>query len=377
MSKRARRLAVMAGFLAVFAALVAPGWRRVQAARLLLASLEPKGPAGAFAFDLDRVTRTPETISLRAGGALRSLRYSREPAGTAPRLMLLHGVHPLGIDEPRLQRLARAFAASGLEVHTPELPQLLSLEVDPRVVEQIASCADALRAQRAERKLGAFGVSFTGGLLLMAAASPTGARSLAFVVAVGAHHDLRRVALHFAGDTARGPDGERAGAASDPYGARVLIAAYAPAFFSAPDVPIAREALRAYLGERYGEARKAAAQLSRDGAARYAAVIEPHGSGLASLLRKLAEGQEASLAALSPAGHLRGLRVPVMLLHGRADPIVPSTESAWLAREVPPAQLERLLITPALRHAEAGAAPSLREQIALIDFVAAILADRR
>ncbi|HMI89757.1 MAG TPA: hypothetical protein VK509_00260 [Polyangiales bacterium] len=367
----------MAALLAVLAALAVPGWRRVQAARLLLASLDAKVAPNAFALDLERVTATPETIALREGGALRSLRYSRDPAVIAPGLILLHGVHPLGIEEPRLQRLARAFAASGLEVHTPELPQLLSLDVDPHVVQQIASCADALRAQRNGRKLGAFGVSFTGGLLLMAAASPAGARSLAFVVAVGAHHDLRRVARHFAGETAHGPSGERAAAASDPYGARVLVAAYAPAFFAPPDVPVAREALRAYLGERYAEARKAAARLSPAGAARYAAVVEPGGRGLAPLLRQLAQGQAGSLAALSPAGHLRELRVPALLLHGLSDPIVPSTESAWLAREVPQAQLERVLITPALRHAEAGGAPSLGDQLALVEFVAAILADLR
>jgi dienelactone hydrolase len=359
---------------AALAALVAPpGWRRIQAARLLLASLDAGTAKGAFALDLERVRVTPETIALREGGSLRSLRYS-VAAGTAPGLILLHGVHPLGIDEPRLQRLARAFAASGLEVHTPELPQLLSLDVDPRVVGQIAGCADALSAQGAGRKLGAFGISFTGGLLLMAAATPAGARSLAFAVAVGAHHDLRRVALHFAGETARGPDGERASAASDPYGARVLVAAYAPALFAPADVPIAREALRAHLGEHYAASRRAAGRLSAAGAGRFASVVEPGGRGLPPLLRQLAQAQAASLAALSPAGKLRGLRVPALLLHGHSDPIVPSTETAWLAREVPAARLERVLVTPALRHAEAGGAPSLGEQLALVNFVAAVLA---
>jgi dienelactone hydrolase len=375
--KRWRRLALGLALLAAAAALAAPGWRHVQAARLLLASLDPKAAPTRLALDLDGVHAQAETIALRDGSVLRSRRYRRESSGRAPGLILLHGVHPLGIDEPRLQRLARAFAASGIEVHTPELPQLLALDVDPGVIEQIARCAAALRKQHAGEKLGAFGISFTGGLLLLAAATPEGTRAFAFVAAAGAHHDLRRVALHFAGEAARGPDGQRAAGASDPYGARVLVAAYAPAFFAPADVPIARLALRAYLGEQYPKARSAAARLSPAGAARFAAVVEPHGHALAPLLRQLAEREAASLAELSPAGRLSGLRVPTLLLHGHSDPIVPSTESAWLAREVPAAQLEHVLITPALRHAEAGGTPTVREQLALVHFVAAMLEDRR
>ena len=376
-----RRWLRMAG-LGVLALLLAAGpalWLRVRAARLLLATFDSEPAGGLLALDLAAVRVEPETIALAGGRSLRSYRYRTAGRGddTGPALILLHGVHRLGIDAPRLQRLARAYAASGVEVHTPELEQLLALDVDPRVITQIAACADALRVQRGGRKLGAFAISFTGGLLLMAAASDEGARSLSFVAAVGSHHDLRRVALHFAGERARGPDGQLAPAVFDPYGGQVLVAAYADALFAPSDVALAREALGLYLSEQYAAGRAAVNRLSPAGAARLRPVLTPDGRGVAPLMRELVESQSGSLAALSPAGHLRRLRLPALLMHGVDDPIVPSTETAWLARELPAAQLERVLITPVLRHAEASAAPAFGDQLAVVSFVAAILADSR
>src|SRR5207247_3378592 len=47
------------------------------------------------------------------------------PATRPRRLVLLaSGLHPAGIDEPRLVALARQLAASGLAVVTPDIPEL-------------------------------------------------------------------------------------------------------------------------------------------------------------------------------------------------------------------------------------------------------------
>lgn len=376
--RRPRNAFLLIAALITIAIALAPALSlRVCAARLLLATLETKEGSGLLALHTGAVRTNDERIALPDASALRSRRYRPAHDDHAPVLALLHGVHPLGIDEPRLERFARALAASGLEVHTPELPELLSLDVDASIVPRIAACVSALRTQAGQHEIGAIGISFTGGLLLMAAATPNGAASLDYVVAIGAHADVRRVARRYAGEPARGPQGERADGPVDPYGARVLIAAFADALFAAEDVATARETLRLYLAEHYPEARALAARLSPAGAARMQAVLAPDGRALPAALAELARAHAPLLAALSPAGHLAGLRVPTLLLHGAADPIVPSTETAWLAREVPEAARERVLITPALRHAEATGEPTLGEQLALVDFVAAILAHSR
>ena len=59
-----------------------------------------------------------------------------------------------------------------------------------------------------------------------------------------------------------------------------------------------------------------------------------------------------------------------MVLHGAEDPIVPPTEGLYLASELP--EGTRLLISPALRHAET-ADTDLREQLSLVHFIAEVL----
>src|SRR5256885_1941002 len=62
------------------------------------------------------------------GGALRARVY--EPAGTHRRAVLLvSGLHPAGIEEPRLVRLARQLSASGVCVVTPDIPELSRFEI--------------------------------------------------------------------------------------------------------------------------------------------------------------------------------------------------------------------------------------------------------
>ena len=56
--------------------------------------------------------------------------------------------------------------------------------------------------------------------------------------------------------------------------------------------------------------------------------------------------------AVSPSGKMAGLHVPVYLLHGSGDTIIPASESLWLARDVPHDDLRAVLISPALVHVD-------------------------
>jgi pimeloyl-ACP methyl ester carboxylesterase len=78
---------------------------------------------------------------------------------------------------------------------------------------------------------------------------------------------------------------------------------------------------------------------------------------------------------VSPAGHLSTLEAPVFLLHGAADNVIPASETAWLAAEVPPSLLRAVVVTPAVKHVEIQGEPTYEQQWELVRFMAGTLAE--
>ena len=76
---------------------------------------------------------------------------------------------------------------------------------------------------------------------------------------------------------------------------------------------------------------------------------------------------------VSPHGKLAGIKVPVYLLHGAGDSVIPPSETLWLAADLPAARLRRVLVSPAISHVELGSDPSMLDELAVVDFLAAVL----
>lgn len=354
---------------AVFAAAYVPS--TLRAAAVLGASVDMYDPSGLTKLVSYDVRSDEHPLQLPAR-SLRSRRYLPAGVEQPPVALVLHGVHPRGIDEPRLRAFARGLASVGVEVHTPELPELAAFQAEPQLISDIAHCASALQRAHGGRRVGAFGISFAGGLLLAAATRPEASEALDYVVALGAHHDMRRLARYYAGVTVAGPDGEPAPPSPHPYGGRILASLYAEDLFGA-EAETARVALTLHLTERYRDAASMRAQLSPKAQARFDAVLTRPSPELQPLLLSAAQGHAEAFSQLSPAGRLAGLRVPVFLLHGKDDPVVPSTETEWLAREVPKSALRMVLVTPALRHAEGAGLSAARDTAQLLGFLSAVL----
>ena len=67
------------------------------------------------------------------------------------------------------------------------------------------------------------------------------------------------------------------------------------------------------------------------------------------------------------------MRVPVYILHGSADNIIPPAESLWLAKEIPRAGVREVLITKAFSHVDPAKGASISEKLRLVHFVAGVL----
>ena len=52
-------------------------------------------------------------------------------------MVVLHGVHHLGIEEPRLMNFARALSTHGILIMTPEMADLADYHVEPTAIDVI------------------------------------------------------------------------------------------------------------------------------------------------------------------------------------------------------------------------------------------------
>lgn len=343
----------------------------LRAVGLLLRLADPEATvASLFA---DPVSTAPFAIATD-GGAVPGRIYRPHGVARPPGLVLVHGVHRLGIEDPRLVRLANAFAASGLVVLTPQVAALSDYRLAPEAIATIGAAAASLHRELGA-PVGVLGISFSGGLALVAATDARFASDIAFVVALGAHHDLERVSIFFATDRIQLLDGSMQRHDSDQYGALVLIYADVESFFEKPDQAGARESIRLWLGEQWDAARTLARSLSPAAGARLEALFRHEREGVRDKLVSEIRLHSTALLKVSPRGKLNALRVPVFLIHGVGDKVIPTSETEWLTREVPAEHLRRALITPVLSHADVKANLGVREYWAVITFMRDVLVE--
>jgi len=289
-------------------------------------------------------------------------------------IVLVHGVHYLGLDEPRLLHLARAIARAGYPVFAPEVKELTGYRIEPSALQTIAAATRALQARTGDRRVGIFGISFGGGLSVLAAETPGIRENISFVLAVGGHGDLDRVSHFFLGDGAFSTDNSRFAGHPHEYGAMVLAYRCADRLFEAGEAKTAASAMLHWLREEQAEAHKEAASLKPDSRDRLEALFAGNFAREKRALDAELAGADGIAWGTSPSRHVEGLRATVFLLHGAGDNVVPPTETEHLAKEIPQGLLGDALVTGLVRHAEMADEPDLGDRVRLLAFMTRVLA---
>ena len=345
--------------------------------------------------DLDTQNEQEREITIgTARGPLRARVY--DPTARHHRAALLvSGLHPSGIDEPRLVRLARQLSAAGITVVTPDIPELSRFEITPAITDTIERAAvwlatesDLARGQ----SVGMMGISFSGGLSIVAAGRPSLANRVAYVFAFGGHDDLQRVLRYLCtgtepyppGRVQLKPDTTRATANAAPpdrggrlppdqpfvlpphdYGVAVILLGVADRLVPPSQVEPLRAGIRRFLFASALDSNVDKARAAREfEALRQLAKTLPEPS--ATLLRyvndrdvvhlgprllpyvSLYSGDPALSVSRSPKPS-----APVFLLHGTEDNVIPALESEYLADDLRGHAAVRLLLSGLISHAEA------------------------
>src|SRR5262245_2660155 len=297
------------------------------------------------------------------GGTLRARAY--RPARQAGRpILLVPGVHASGIDEPRLVGFARDISATGHPVLTVELPDLKRYEITTRTTDMIEDAAAWMLATNGQHdedgRIGMLGISFGGGLSVVAAGRPAIRERIAFVMAFGGHADLPRTLRFLC--TGVQPDGTKR--APHDYGLAIVLLGAADHVVPSPQVAPLRAAILSFLeASRLDMVDKAAAAAEFARAKTLeASLAEPSRTymdyvntrDVVRLGPVLLPFMEAlgSDPALSPARSPLPA-APVYLLHGTDDNVVPAIESTLLGRALKEADHPvHVLLTPLITHAE-------------------------
>ena len=277
---------------------------------------------------LTTLTPPPLTSALDAG----TDRYRPGGLSAGAPLVLVHGLTPDGKDDPRLRRAAQLLARAGFDVAVPTISGLTRGRLRPDDARPVVA---ALAARPEPARL--VSVSVGAAPAFLAAADPAVGGRVRLLLALGAHASaLELIRFHLTGEYAW--NAVRGRVAHDPGLTRALIEANAE---------LADPALR--------EA------LATGDAARVDAAI----TALPDSTRQL-------IAQLSPERTIAAIRAPIVLVHGRADPAVPYSESLRLAAARP--SLTRVVLVGAIGHVEGAGLGGVVDLVRLLGVVYELVA---
>jgi len=389
---RGRRLARLLAVVAALAGAALIARPYVHGLSFVIRAAEMNGTMRRIA-DLDTIaTREREIAIPSTRGPLRARLYqpSRSTRRTA---LLVSGLHAAGIDEPRLVALARHLSANGLAIVTPDIPELSRFEITPAITNAIEEAGVWLAADSglaADHRVGLMGISFSGGLSVIAAGRPSMKDRAAFVFAFGGHDDLPRVLRYLCTGIEERPGAKvrlRADNGADEpfvraphdYGVAVILLGIADRVVPPAQAGPLRAAVRRFLwASHLDRVDKAEANLEfaalRDVAKR---LPEP----ASTLMRYVNDRDVVHLGPkLLPYVRYYGgdpalslsrspkPSVPVFLLHGLDDNVIPAVESEYLAEDLRGHAPVHLLLSGLISHAEADRPMHVNDVLQLAGF---------
>ena len=385
--KAAVRTLIVAAIAAAVVVSLLPYW---SATAMILRAAGTQGTLGSVArWDARAVAEELAHIPAPEGSI--RVRIFR-PSGQAARAVLLvSGVHPDGIDEPRLVDLAKDLAGTGVNVVTPEIPDLMHYQLTARVTDTIEHAASWL-ANRQDlaggHPVAMIGVSFSGGLSIVAAGRPALRDRVAYVLSFGGHGNLPRVLRYYCTGVEPPLPGKTA-TQRTPHDYALAVLLYQAADIVVPEDQVAslRRGIETFLQasalarldqtqarEVYERGRESQAQLPEPAATLIKYVYERDVAALGLRLQPYLDrlGQDPALSperSAPPAA-------PVYLLHGSDDNVIPAVESELLAAHLARVTRVRTLLSSFLTHVDLSTRPTAGETWRMIAFWKAALAEQ-
>lgn len=292
-------------------------------------------------------------------------------------LVLVPGAARMGKDHPHMVHFARTVAEAGFAVLVPDLPAVRTFQLSAADAEPIANAVTYLEGRASElnyRNIGVAAVSYAVGPALIAALRPEMRGRIGFVVGIGGYYDVvSALTYSTTGHYRRGPDAPWRVRQPNPYGKWVTVKANAELVGNPQDRMLLSAMAARKLEDRDDDVSDLVGRLGPEGRAVYDLVTNTKPERVPALVAALPEAARRRLEGLDLSDRdLSTLEARLILVHGRADPMIPHTESRRLAAAAPRAEL---FIVDSMGHVSLGEA-LFDDGITLIRAINALLAER-
>ena len=384
-----RRLLVLLVALSIFAGLLYAAAPYARAASLVVRAAKLGGRIETFARDRAYpVTRAAHVMVPTRAGDVAAQFYTPDTTVTRT-VLLIPGIHSMGIAEPRLTALAEELAGAGVRVMAMALPDLQRYRITAQSTDVIEDAVQWLASRpeyAPDERVGIVGISFAGGLSVSASGRPTIRDKVAFVVSFGGHGDLRRVLRYIATGEAPQIPGITVHPPHD-YAASVVLFGLADrGIVPAEQVAPLRDGIETFLlasqltlvdmnqaNAMFAKAKAMQTRLPEPAATFMGYVNNRDVKQLGPRLLPLLGELDAGNPALSPQ-YAMPPPAPIYLLHGDGDTVIPTAESRLLGDALAAHGVRvQVLLSSLITHAEVNRAATTREAWQLVSFWGSVL----
>jgi len=317
------------------------------------------------------ITREEVTIQRDDGPVPGTLILPAGHPGPLPGWVVLHGLTRPGRKHESMERFARALASTRAAVLLPEIPEWAALRLAPeRAIPTIKAAILSLdeRPEVQPGHIGLVGFSFGAVQALVAASDPRISPHLSGVFGFGGYRDLVstfqfQMSGHFHWE------GQDRYLQPDPYGRWIAAGNLLPHVSDLEDCQDVADALLR-LAELAGDQRLAAWDPIYDPAKKdFRATIAPERRALFDLFapqsgdgptpeeaQPIVDGFHDAVTRvfplLDPGPHLSRVTVPVRLVHGKEDHLIPFSETLKLETALAPHTDTKAVITGLFAHSD-------------------------
>lgn len=261
-----------------------------------------------------------------------------------PGVVFSMGAPPLELDEPRLVRIAEDSARKGAAMLVPFSDRLDEERIEPEEIDALVAEFEYMQAlpQVDPDRVGFFGASVGGSLALVAAADPRIAEDVDHVVSFGGYYDALTAFGGIATDRIQYEEVDEEWEPKD-HAKEVM----AEQLINRIDNRRDRELLTQWFLDGEPQTGEELASLGPVGRSSYEFLANRDPHAVEELISRLPEDAVEELRYLSPSASIEDVKAELFIIHDRADPYIPYTESrrmkdALAGRDEPRAHFDEI-----------------------------------